>query len=121
MADACRGRLRRRRQARMANALSVGVTYDEEALELDVNGNVLRLFHAACKANRLERALELAQQLSRRNVMDGALAIANKMRLVELAARIGRFIQARSGAAAGSQIRSDLYQMDLHPIGSLSD
>ena len=56
---------------------------------------LLRLMHEACKSDQLVRALEAASMLNLKVSLDGALKLANSMRLPALAEKIGVLIRTR--------------------------
>ena len=60
-----------------------------------VHRDLVRLFAAACKADRQERALELARRMTLKSGLEAALKLANGFRLVALAERVAEAIQAR--------------------------
>ena len=65
---------------------------DASSLQRRQDGALTRLFHAAAKSDRLVRALELASRYCVRSSLEGAMALANKMRLPALAEKLGEYV-----------------------------
>ena len=93
-------------------------TSEEEAVEDDVLGAenaldrcILKMMHEACKSDQLVRALEAASMLNRTQSLEGALKLANSMRLPALAEKIGVLIRTREELEA---MAGDEYELDEH-------
>lgn len=72
----------------------------EGELSTELNKELVKLFHAACKAGRHERAIEVAARMTLDSALVGALTIANKMRLGPLGDRLSALIEERRSALA---------------------
>jgi chromosome transmission fidelity protein 4 len=102
-------------RARLAAALAAAAAEKERARRGDVSGASadalreahaasdkasLRLFHAACKAERPARAADVAAMLHLSSSMHGALKLANALQQGALAQRVTSLIEASMAAAA---------------------
>ena len=102
-------------RARLAAALAAAAAEEERARRGDVSGASadalrearaasdkasLRLFHAACKAERPARAADVAAMLHLSSSMHGALKLANALQQGALAQRVTSLIEASMAAAA---------------------
>ncbi|KAG0628761.1 hypothetical protein M758_1G051200 [Ceratodon purpureus] len=65
-------------------------------MEAELDRCLLRLIAAACKGDKLAKALELANQLSLHKSMEGALKLVTAMRLPALAERMNQLLEERS-------------------------
>jgi len=71
---------------------------EEESLlkmEVEVDRCLLRLIAAACKGDKLAKALELSTQLSLQKSLEGAIKVVNAMRLPSLAERLSLILEER--------------------------
>lgn len=91
-------------EARRAFNAPAGWSADAAAAEgelgTELNRELVKLFHAACKAERVERAMELAHRMTLESGLAGALKIANALRMGALADRVSALIEERRDALA---------------------
>lgn len=68
---------------------------DAEQAEKELDGALLKLYHAALKTNRLPRALGIAGRMGIAHSLEGALKLANHYRVPALADKISTLLQSR--------------------------
>ena len=98
-----------------AGSLSEEDDVEIEGAEKQMDRTLLKLAHEACKSDQLVRALEAVGMLNCMVSLNGALKLANNMRLPALAEKIGVLIQTREELEAMAE---EDYDIDTFKIRS---
>ncbi|KAJ7538304.1 hypothetical protein O6H91_11G042800 [Diphasiastrum complanatum] len=107
-------------RARADAAAARGVLDDQEdenilKIETELDRYLLRLIAAACKGDKLVRAMELAMLLSLNKSLEGAIKLANAVRLPALAERLSLLLEERIRGRKSEMQLSSHYQLgDYH-------
>eukprot|EP00793_Prasinoderma_coloniale_P006400 PRCOL_00001230-RA len=97
---------------------------EEEVLkaEKEMDGYLLRLLQACCKADKLQRALELAAMLNRDASLEGAIKLSNALRKPALSERMSLLLEAREAQAAQAAAAAAAYTAPTHaaPVAAVA-